>query len=160
LQTLFIWLLLFSTKPTLILENLTPNKHQIEVRYLQELRTQATHLASQNQILTDAPLDNQGKGEAFSPTDLVASALASCGMTIMGIIAQREGIDLGQMQAQVTKIMTDNPRRITAIKVHYFTKSPLDISEKMRKTLQNAALNCPVAKSLHPDLEQIISFDF
>ncbi|WP_027004065.1 OsmC family protein [Hugenholtzia roseola] len=138
----------------------TPKEHQIEVRYLQSLRTQATHLASKNQILTDAPLDNQGKGEAFSPTDLVASALASCGMTIMGIVAQRESLDLGQMQMQVTKIMADNPRRIAAIKVHYFTPEPLDISEKMRKMLQNAALNCPVAKSLHPDIEQLISFDF
>jgi uncharacterized OsmC-like protein len=133
----------------------------IQSQYLGELRTQAEHLQSHTQIVTDAPTDNQGKGEAFSPTDLLAAALGSCMMTIMGIYAQREDIDLRGTTFEITKIMASNPRRVSEVVIHFqFPTELQNLSEKHKSALQNAALNCPVAQSLHPDLKQIISFRF
>ena len=123
------------------------------------LRTQSTHIKSGNQIITDAPTDNHGKGDAFSPTDLVATALTSCMMTIMGIVASREGIDLKGLEAETTKHMGVNPRRITKIEV----SMSLDVeglSDKQVGILKKAALTCPVAMSLDKEIEQVVTFEF
>ncbi len=132
------------------------------VFYMGDLRTRATHLQSQNTIFTDAPKDNHGKGEAFSPTDLVATALGSCMMTLMGIYAKRENIDLTGTHLQVTKIMGENPRRIAQITVlATFPKNIAEnLSEKHKTSLIHTAKTCPVTQSLHPDLIQDINFVF
>jgi len=127
-----------------------------KVRYLGGLRTEAQHLASQEIIITDAPKDNQGKGEAFSPTDLVATALASCMITIMGIKARDLGIDLTGTQAEITKIMGTEPRRISALQIQLTFNSSCD--SKTQTLLERAALTCPVAHSLHPDIRQEVLF--
>ncbi len=126
------------------------------VTYLGNLRTTATHLASQNEFITDAPVDNHGKGEAFSPTDTVATALASCLLTIMGIKARDLKVDLTGTTASVNKVMGSNPRRIIEIKID--VRFQKHFEPKTRKLLENAALTCPVSNSLHPDLIQNISF--
>jgi uncharacterized OsmC-like protein len=128
--------------------------------YLGDLRTEAEHLQSKNKILTDAPTDNQGKGEAFSPTDLVATALGSCMMTIMGIYARREDLDLRGVSFDITKVMADNPRRIAEVHIVFDFPKALDLTEKHRISLENAARTCPVALSLHPDIKQIVKFIF
>ncbi len=127
-----------------------------KVVYKGDLRTEATHLSSGETIITDAPVDNQGKGEAFSPTDLVATALASCMLTIMGIVAKRDDIDMEGTTAEVEKIMATDPRRIGEIRIKiHFSKS---IDEKDRARLERAAHTCPVSKSLHEDLNEIVKF--
>ena len=128
------------------------------VTYLGQLRTEATHLQSATEIFTDAPKDNHGKGEAFSPTDLVATALASCMISIMGIVALKEGITpIDGATAEVTKIMYAEPRRIGEIHITItFPKN--NFSDKEKKIYEHAANTCPVAKSLHPDLKQQIAF--
>lgn len=129
-----------------------------EVNYKGELRTEATHLKSGVKIITDAPTDNHGKGEAFSPTDLVATALASCMISIMGIVAMKEGITKADgAQAEVTKIMYPDPRRIGEIHVTILMPG-LPYSDKEKKIYEHAAFTCPVAKSLHPEIKQIIKF--
>lgn len=128
------------------------------VLYKGELRTEAIHLQSNTKIYTDAPKDNNGKGEAFSPTDLVATALASCMISIMGIVALKEGITpLDGAFAEVTKVMVADPRRISEIHIK-MTFPKKDFSEKEKKMYEHAALTCPVAKSLHPDIKQVIEF--
>ncbi|MEM8895664.1 MAG: OsmC family protein [Bacteroidota bacterium] len=127
--------------------------------YEGQLRTQSTHLQSGNTLVTDAPTDNNGKGETFSPTDTVAGALAACMMTIMGIIAERENIDMTAMKADVTKIMASDPRRIAEIQIDFTWREP-NITAAQAHKLKRAALKCPVALSLHPDLKQTINFDF
>ncbi len=129
----------------------------VETIYSGELRTQAHHSQSGNKIITDAPLDNQGKGEAFSPTDLVATALGSCMITIVGIAARNHGFDIDGTQLKITKIMASDPRRIAEIKID-FTFPKDNYSEKEKKIIENSARSCPVAKSLHPNLEQTLSF--
>ena len=124
--------------------------------YLGNLRTEATHLQSGKQIITDAPIDNQGKGEAFSPTDLMSTSLGCCMLTIMGITAKGHNIDIAGTRAGITKIMGSNPRRVVEIIVEMTL--PKNYSAKEKSLLEHAALNCPVAKSLHPDLKQTISF--
>ena len=129
-----------------------------KVFYQGELRTEATHLKSGIKIITDAPTDNHGKGEAFSPTDLVATALASCMISIMGIVAMKEGITKADgASAEVTKVMYAEPRRIGEVHVT-ITMPTLKYSEKEKKIYEHAAYTCPVAKSLHPDIKQIIQF--
>ena len=129
--------------------------------YSGNLRTEARHERSGNTLITDAPLDNNGRGEAFSPTDLVATALGSCMATIMGIRAEREGIDLSGLRWQVTKHMSTNaPRRITAIDIHLEWDGAHAASPEQRAILKKAALTCPVAESLHQDIQQNISFNF
>lgn len=130
-----------------------------KVNYLGSLRTDATHVRSNTTIQTDAPVDNNGKGEKFSPTDLVATALASCMVSIMGIQANTSGITLGNISADVTKIMAANPRRIAEIIVE-INFSNQDYTEKEKTILMNAAKTCPVALSLHPDIKQTYSFNF
>lgn len=129
-----------------------------KITYLGELRTEATHLQSNTTIYTDAPKDNHGKGEMFSPTDLVATALASCMISIMGIVAMRDGITpVDGVTAVVTKIMLAEPRRIGEIHIK-ITFPQNNYSDKEKKIYEHAAHTCPVAKSLHPDLKQIIQF--
>lgn len=129
-----------------------------KVVYKGDLRTEATHLKSGSTIITDAPVDNEGKGEAFSPTDLVATALASCMITIMGIVARRDGIDMEGTIAEVEKIMMSDPRRIGEIRINInFQKH---IEEKDGKKLERAAHTCPVSKSLSSDLKEIVKFNY
>lgn len=128
------------------------------VTYVGDLRTEGAHLQSGNRIITDAPVDNHGKGEAFSPTDLVATALASCMMTIMGIKAADMGADLSGSTADVTKIMSANPRRIAEIIVTI--RLPANLDDKSRALLEAAAHTCPVAQSLHPETLQTVVFEY
>ncbi len=130
-----------------------------KVTYQNNLRTTAVHLRSGNEILTDAPVDNRGKGEAFSPTDLFATSLGSCILTIMGIKAADKEIDMTGATAEVNKIMGSNPRRITRLEVTIQMPSN-DYTEKEKKILEAAAHGCPVGKSLHPDLEEIIQINW
>lgn len=127
-------------------------------RYAGNLRTEATHTASGNTILTDAPVDNHGRGEAFSPTDLVSAALGSCMMTIMGIVAERLNVDLTNVTYDVTKHMAAEPRRIRQIDVQF--QLPATLSSKERATLENAARTCPVALSLNPEIRQEVQFEY
>jgi len=130
-----------------------------KITYQNNLRTAAVHLRSGNEILTDAPIDNRGKGEAFSPTDLLATSLGSCILTIMGIKAADKGIDMTGATAEVNKIMGSNPRRIIRLEVTIQMPSN-NYSEKEKKLLEAASHGCPVGKSLHPDLEEIIQFNW
>ena len=131
----------------------------IKSSYLGNLRTQATHVLSGNALLTDAPLDNNGKGEAFSPTDLVAAALGSCMVTIMAIIAEREALSLESLSWEITKIMQSDPRKIQEIQVNFSWSGPT-FTPAMSQKLKNAARTCPVALSLDPSIIQTITFDF
>jgi len=131
----------------------------IKSSYLGELRTKSVHNASQDTIISDAPLDNNGKGEAFSPTDTVAGALGSCMVTIMGIIARREGQDMEGLSWLVTKVMQSNPRRIAEIIIEFKWDQPFE-DEKLIKKMKNGAKTCPVALSLHPDIKQTVIFNF
>lgn len=128
------------------------------VKYLGALRTESVHLASKNVIITDAPTDNHGKGEAFSPTDLLATSLANCILTTIGIKAQAEGMTpIDGAFAEVTKVMYPDPRRVGEIHVT-ITFPKTNFSEKERKIYEHTAHACPVARSLHPDLKQILTF--
>ena len=129
-----------------------------KVTYKGSLRTSCVHLKSGSEIITDAPTDNNGKGEAFSPTDTVATGLASCMLTIMGIKAEKIAVDITGAKALVTKAMASEPRRISKIEVHF--TMPEGVSEKNQKILERAANTCPVHYSLHPDIEKIITFDW
>jgi putative redox protein len=128
-----------------------------EVVYLGNLRTEATHLRSGHTIVTDAPVDNHGKGEAFSPTDLAATSLASCMITTMGIAANTHGIEMDGARAEVLKVMANDPRRISAIEIDIYMP-PVEYQSKQKTILEKAALTCPIARSLHPDLEEITRF--
>ena len=130
-----------------------------EVIYNGQLRTTCTHLRSGTQINTDAPVDNQGRGEAFSPTDLVATALAACMMTIMGIAARDHGIDIEGAKAAVNKIMGAAPRRIARVEIS-FTMPAREYSADQQRLLEEAALGCPVCRSLNMDCEQAVVFNW
>ena len=133
--------------------------HSIENKYVGELRTESTHLKSSNVIITDAPTDNNGKGNAFSPTDLVASALCSCMTTVMGICANKNQFDLPNSTAHITKVMSSNPRRISKIIIEInFDKN--NLSEQNIEKLIAVAEGCPVAQSLSSDLIQEVRFNF
>jgi putative redox protein len=127
--------------------------------YLGELRTEATHLRSGNKIITDAPLDNNGKGEAFSPTDLTCASLNSCMMTLMAMLAQREQIDMKGMRSEIVKIMGSNPRKIAEVQIT-FVHENLQATDVQKEKLKRAALTCPVALSLGDDLKQTVTFNF
>ncbi|MCE3260007.1 MAG: osmotically inducible protein OsmC [Bacteroidetes bacterium] len=128
------------------------------VKYIGGLRTEAVHTASNSQIITDAPTDNHGKGQAFSPTDLMATSLANCMLTVMGIKSQTEGMtSMDGTTAEVTKVMYPDPRRVGEIHVTLtFPKN--NFTDKEKKIYENTAHTCPVAKSLHPDLKQVLTF--
>lgn len=131
---------------------------KIETLWLGDQRSEVTHTQSGTKILTDAPTDNNGKGEYFSPTDLVATALGSCIITMMDAYAVRHEIDLKGTRLVTEKIMAANPRRIGEIRIDLYISGKIDA--KQQKALINAAHTCPVGKSLHPDLKQIILFHF
>jgi uncharacterized OsmC-like protein len=126
------------------------------VVYNGDLRTTSVHLQSGTEILSDAPKDNHGKGEAFSPTDLVANSLATCMFSIMGIKARDLEIDLSESTAIVTKIMQSEPRKIARIEIIF--EMAIAADEKTKMMLERSALTCPVYLSLHPDIEKIITF--
>ena len=128
-------------------------------KYLGELRTEDTHQGSGNTVITDAPTDNNGRGEAFSPTDLVCASLSSCMMTLMGILAAREKIDLTGMTSEITKVMASNPRRISEVHI-IFTRPNLQATPEQRKKLEHAARTCPVALSLSQEIKQHVEFRF
>ena len=129
-----------------------------KIKYLGNLRTEATHLKSGISIITDAPVDNNGKGEAFSPTDLVATALASCMLTIMGIVAKKDDINIEDTTVEVRKMMSETPRRIDEIRISSVFRNFLD--EEQRKKLERAARTCPVSASLHNDVKETIEFNY
>ena len=127
--------------------------------YIGGLRTENEHIRSGQKLITDAPVDNQGKGEAFSPTDLAATALSDCMLTIMGIKARDKGLDLIGTTIETTKIMSSDPRRIGEIIVE-FTFPRNDFSEKDKTILEAVTKTCPVALSLHPDIKQTVKFNW
>ncbi len=131
----------------------------IEIIYEGNLQTRCKHLQSSAVIYTEPPVDNQGRGEQFSPTDLIASGLACCVLTIAGIYAQRLNVDIKGTRAEVSKIMETNPRRISEIKIDLFFPQN-NYSEKEKEIIKTAANDCPVARSLHPDVKQTINFNF
>lgn len=135
------------------------NMETAKTVYLGDLRTEITHLQSGNKITTDAPTDNHGKGEFFSPTDIFAASLASCMLTIMGISAKAHGFSIDGAEAKTTKVMGTNPRRVVEIIVE-LTFPHDGYSDKERKLIELAAKECPIANSLHPDLKQTITFKF
>lgn len=138
------------------MNSMTP---QFQLTYQDPLRTRMKHLASGQEVITDAPLDNQGLGQAFSPTDLVSAALASCIMTIMGIKAEDMGLTIESMNASVTKTMASNPRRIDCIEIQL----EINIKEanaKQRELLERTTRACPVARSLHGDVTKNVSFNW
>ena len=128
-----------------------------KIQYQGNLRTEAIHLKSSSVLITDAPTDNNGKGEAFSPTDLVATALSSCMITIMGIKARDKGIDITGIKSEMTKVMASNPRRIAEVIVTLHMPK-VDILDRDKALLESVAKTCPVAQSIHPDIKQTISF--
>ena len=131
----------------------------VDISYLGALRCEVEHGPSGAKVLTDAPVDNRGKGKSFSPTDLAAASLGACMATIMGIAAEQHGVALGDMKVGVDKVMSsDSPRRITKLEVAFVIPLPPD--HPKRKTLENAALACPVHHSLHPAIEQVVRFDW
>ena len=126
--------------------------HAMEVEYVGELRCSAQHLASGNTIITDAPKDNHGKGEAFSPTDLLCTSLATCMMTIMGIAAKERNIFMEDSSVRITKVMAANPRRVHEIQLQFVLVSD-EIGERELEILKHAAHTCPVALSIHPEVQ-------
>ena len=129
----------------------------ISIRYTGDLHCAAIHGPSQSELATDAPVDNNGKGESFSPTDLVATALGTCMATVMGIAAQRHGVELKGMTVNITKEMSkDTPRRI--VRLASEMRVPLPADHPQRQLLEAAALGCPVHHSLHPDVEKPVNF--
>lgn len=131
----------------------------IETVYEGGLRTRATHMASREMLVTDAPVDNRGRGEAFSPTDLLSASLGSCMLTIMGIAAESHQLNLEGTRVEITKVMAANPRRVAEIHVEFFMP-PHSFGDHARRILEKAAETCPVALSLHPDLKQVLMFNW
>jgi putative redox protein len=127
------------------------------VTYQGQLRNLAMHLRSGNTLITDAPTDNHGKGDAFSPTDLLCTSLASCMITLMGITAESKGIVLERVEAHIEKVMYSDPRRVGEIHIRIDIGSN-GYTDREKAILENAAMTCPVAKSLHPDIKQVIDF--
>ena len=132
----------------------------VETIYLGELRTEATHLQSGNKIITDAPTDNQGRGEYFSPTDLIATSLGSCMITVMGIAARTHNFNIDGTKLVITKVMTQEPPRRIAEIIVEMTFPDGNYSEKEKKILEHVVKTCPVALSLHPDVKQNIRLHY
>jgi uncharacterized OsmC-like protein len=128
----------------------------VKTEYSGQLRTLSTHLQSGKEVISDAPLDNHGKGEYFSPTDLVATALGACILTIIGIEAEKHNFSIENSYVETTKIMGTNPRRIVEVKLDFYFPGN-NFSEKEKKIITNSAQLCPVAKSIHPDIHQNIT---
>lgn len=133
--------------------------HTSEVVYKGELRTILTHMKSGQQVITDAPVDNNGKGEAFSPTDLLATSLGTCMLTVMGIKARASNINMDGTRVEILKVMAESPRRVSEIYVDVFFPAN-NYTQKEKDLLEHTALHCPVAKSLHPDIKQKTRFHY
>lgn len=131
---------------------------KISAIYMGEKHCTAKHEASNTLLETDAPKDNQGRGESFSPTDLVATALGTCMLTTMAIFAEREGLDIKNSRMHVEKVMGSNPRKIASLKT--VLEMPTALTIEKRKWLEEIALNCPVKISLHPDIQIPIEFKY
>lgn len=131
----------------------------IKSYYSGNLSTSMTHVQSGKEINTEAPVDNNGTGQSFSPTDLVAAALGSCMVTIMGIVAARDNVDLSGLKWETTKIMNPQPRKIKEIVIDFHWDNPIDDAVMLKK-LKQAALTCPVALSLDPAIQQTVNFNF
>lgn len=130
-----------------------------QIEYIGGLRTKAKHFLSGNEFITDAPPDNKGRGEAFSPTDLLATSLGARAVTIIGIAANEHGFNIDGTTIEVTKIMASNPRRVSEIEV-VFNFPPNNYSDKEKKIIQLSANTCPVFQSLHPDMTTTYIFNF
>lgn len=130
-----------------------------KITYNGGLRTTSVHERSGNEIITDAPVDNKGKGEAFSPTDLLATSLGNCMITIVGIAANEHGFNIDGATCEITKIMAEQPRRVSEIIVN-FQFPANDYSDKVKKIIEHSAHTCPVAFSLHPDIKKTVSFNY
>ncbi len=133
---------------------------KMRTTYLGHLRTEIEHLQSGNKIITDAPLDNQGKGEYFSPTDIFSASLGSCMLTIMGIAAQTYGFTLEGTTLDIEKTMAANPRRVAEISITFNFPKDNHFTDKEKKIIEGAAKTCPVANSLHPDIKKNIVFNY
>jgi putative redox protein len=131
----------------------------IKTVYKGDLRTLSTHLASGNELITDAPVDNHGKGQAFSPTDLLSTSLGVCMLTVMGISANTHHIEMNDVSMEITKIMATDPRRVREVVVVFNFKGK-KYSDHDKLILERAARTCPVALSLHPDLKQTVTFNW
>ena len=131
-----------------------------QIIYKGELRTEATHHHSKTIIETDAPTDNEGKGEKFSPTDLLATSLGTCMMTLMGIKARDLGVSLDGTKIEIIKIMKANPRRVGGVKIDIDFPKNLEVTTKQKEILEYTAIHCPVAKSIHPEIEQDVHFNW
>jgi len=129
-----------------------------KIIYKGDLRTECEHIQSGNKFITDAPTDNNGKGEAFSPTDTVATAMAACMLTLMGIKAKEHDLDIKGTFAEVTKHMEANPRRISKIDVFVTVKG--ELTDRDKTVLENTAKTCPVIQSIHPDIIKNIIFTY
>ena len=129
---------------------------EITGRYIGHLKTELTHGPSGTEIRTAAPVDNQGDGSSFSPTDLAATSLGACMLTLIAIVGERDGIDLTGLSFRLEKHMASNPRRISAIPV--VIQMPSGLTPEQRKKLENAALTCPVHKSLSPEVDKPVEF--
>ncbi len=131
----------------------------IRMIYRGQLRIEAEHVQSSKTLITDAPVDNQGQGESFSPTDLLATALGSCMLTIMGIAGREHGFSIEGTRVGITKIMAADPRRVAEVRIELFFPSG-GYSDKHKKVIRKAAETCPVALSLHPEIRQSLIFNF
>ena len=129
----------------------------VQTKYLGDLRTESVHLQSGNKLITDAPTDNQGRGEAFSPTDLLATAFGACVLTIMGIAAKTHGFDIDGTEVETTKVMGTEPRRIVEL-ITTFKFPHNNYSAKHKKILELTSKECPVFNSLHPDIKKTVSY--
>jgi uncharacterized OsmC-like protein len=129
-----------------------------KITYLGELRTSSIHIQSGSEIISDAPIDNNGKGAAFSPTDTVANGLGSCMFTVMGIKAAEMNLDFSNSTAEITKVMAAEPRRISEIHIVFNITAEAD--DKTKTILERTAMTCPVYYSLHPDIKKVITFNW
>ena len=132
---------------------------KINTVYTGSLRTEAVHELSGTKIITDAPLDNHGKGESFSPTDLLATALGSCMLTIMGISSEAYGYNIDGTTVETEKIMGTNPRRVVEVKITFNFPKDREFTPQQKRATEASARTCPVANSLHPDLKKTIVFN-
>lgn len=131
-----------------------------KVKYLGGLRTEATHLSSGQVVITDAPIDNNGKGEAFSPTDLASTSLAACMITIMGIYAENHHINIKGTEATITKVMKASPRMIQKIEIDLVIHTDVEPEQRHKKAFEHIAETCPVALSLGKDTEQDVRVSY
>ncbi|MGI8892874.1 MAG: OsmC family protein [Bacteroidia bacterium] len=131
----------------------------MKINYTGNLRTEAIHLKSGGTIITDAPVDNMGKGEAFSPTDLLCASLGTCMLTTMDIAAQKNEFKMDFVSMEATKIMVSDPRRVAEVIIN-IDLSAGSYTDEQKEILEKAALNCPVANSIHPDLKQEVNFKY